>query len=720
MLENCYSYRCKHFKDLFMKTRLFALCFCFAMSVSLSFAQEASKGSSAVSLANRRTALRCLEAAGNYASQSAWSAAASQAQMGLSYDDSVSDLWYIYAVSVQKEGGSKAQILPLVQRALDVGNWVNYNRDNSRILYADILSDTGRSTEALQVLDSNPPVFSSSAEYIRAKAYYRLGTPESYTAARNKISNARRIFPDDTRFPQLFFTYEIPYSEDVTVRRLADSFIGQIKLYDESTKDEDAELEIMAASFARGEERKKLLQSFSARGLVHPLYAGVALEEGLMGQKEAFEYIASFADDSLNVDYMRSFMLMIDDESVMAEAKEYFTAFCGELTSDTSGDGVDDMTVSYYRGRPQHIAFDYDQDGALEWEVFCDFGVPVSGILYDADYLDALEADFTWQSFPALSTFVVKDFNGRKVNIFNLLGEKLVWTPVSMNSDAIISRICGINFFFPVPNVDERRLDRMELALASSSFTVPSAEREGSWITVTVLDEQMQSADYYHLGKMYAHTLFQDNMPVSRIIDADGDSVFETTEYYAPVSDMDVAVHDRTVERTIMTNIFGTPSNGADFFLRMVQVDTNGDTVPDFTEEYMDAGSVISSWDTDGDGYWNIRVATSYDPESGEKIETDMFYLPYKENVVSVTVKDGIPVLVKSGSQEYPVSKDSSYPFYWIGEAGSSKLSKAALDYFGKNDAQGLSTIIEKDGDRVHAVHVGMFCYGMLVPDVEM
>ncbi len=698
-----------------MRIRLFALSVCFAAAFSFVSAQE-----TAVSLANRRTALRCLEAAGNYASQSAWSAAASQAQMGLSYDDSVSDLWYIYAVAVQKGGGSKAQVLPLVERALEVGNWVNYNRDNSRILYADILSDIGRSAEVFSVLDSNPPVFSSSAEYIRAKAYYRMGTPESYAAARNKISNARRIFPDDTRFPQLFFSYEDPASEDPLVNRLAASFLSQIKLYDESTREDDAEFEIMAAAFAKGEERRMQLQSFNARGLVHPLYAGIALEEGLMGQKEAFEYIASFADESLNVDYMRAFMLMIDDEAVKAEAKEYFTAFCGEFTRDTNSDGIDDLTVSYYRGRPQHVAFDANQDGVLEWEVFCDFGVPVSGILYDAAYLDALEADFTWQAFPALSTFVVKDQAGRKVNIFNLMGDELVWTPVSMDYDRIISGVSGADFFFPTPNVDERRIGKIELAMASSSFTVPSTEREDSWINVTVLGGQMLSADYYHDGKLYAHTQFEDSVPVSRIVDADGDSVFETTEYYAPVSDMEASVHDGVVERTIMTNLFGTPSNGADFYLRMVQVDTNGDTVPDFTEEYLNGGSVVSSWDTDGDGYWNVRVASSYDGESGSRVETDMFYLPYRENVVSVTIRDGIPVLVQSGSQEQPVTKDPYYDFYWIGEVGSPMLSKAALDFFKKNGAQGLSTVIERDGDRVHVVHVGEFCYGMMIPDLEM
>ncbi len=703
-----------------MRMRLLTICFCFVTAFSFVSAQDSSGTSSAISLANRRTALRCLEAAGNYASQSAWSAAASQAQMGLSYDDSVSDLWYIYAVAVQKSGGIKAEVSGLVKKAIANNNWVNYNRDNARILYADILSDTGRSADVFSILDSNPPVFSSSAEYIRAKAYYRLGTPESYSAARNKISNARRIFPDDTRFPQLFFTYEDPMSDDPTVARLAEAFVRQMQLYDEGTKEEDAELEIMAAAFTRGDVRKKFLQSFSARGLVHPLYAGLALEEGLIGQKEAFEYIASFADDSLNMDYMRAFMMLIEEPEVKAEAKEYFTAFCGELTCDTSGDGVDDMTVSYYRGRPQHISIDGDQDGVLEWEIFCDFGVPVSGILYDAGYLNALEADFTWQSFPALSTFVVKDFNGRKVNIFNLRGEELVWTPVRIEEDQVINAVCDADFFFPVLNIDERRLGRFELATASSSFTVPSTERENSWINVTVLNGQMQSADYYHAGKLYAHTQFSDNLPASRIVDADGDSIFETTEYYAPASDLEASVHDNDVERTIMTNLFGTPSNGADFYLRMVQVDTNRDTIPDFTEEYMNGGMVVSSWDTDADGYWNVRVARSFDVESNTRIETDMFYLPYKENVVSVTIKNGVPAMVKSGNQEYPVSKDASYSFYWIGEAASSKISKAALDFFNQNSAQGLSTVIESDGDRVHVVHVGDFCYGMLIPDSEL
>ncbi len=701
-----------------MKTRLLTL-FCFVLSLSVLSAEEYPRITASSSLANRRTALRCLESASNYAAQENWSAALSQSQMGLNYDDSVSDLWYIYALASSRNGTPKADVIPSIRKALDDSNWVNYNRDNARIFYADLLSDTGRNTEVFDVLDSNPPVFSSSAEYIRAKAYYRIGSEESYSNARNKISNARRIFPDDSRFPLLFFRYEEPDSTDPVVQRLAAAFVQQISQYDEAAPDDDAELEIYAALFASGDTRKKLLESFAARGLVHPLYAKVALQEGMMDQKEAFEYIASFADDSTNIDYMRDFMQLVTDESVKAEAKEYFTAFGGEMTADMTGDGVADLFVTYYRGRPQHISCDCNQDGKEEWEVFCDFGVPVSGILYDASYLNAGEADFTWQSFPALSTFVVKDFSGRKVNIFNLMGEKLLWSPIRMERDEALCAASGAEFFFPLLNTNERQLGKEELALSSSSFTVPSSERENSYITVSVLDGVIQIADYYHDGKLYAHANFSDNIPVSRIVDADGDSVFETTEYYKAVTADNVNVHSEEVERTIMSNLFGTPSNGANFYLYMVQIDTTGDTVPDFAEEYSNDGAVTSSWDTDGDGYWNVRSNITRDKESGKNIETDMFYDERHENIIAVTVEDGVPVKVESGSAEFRVTKDEKYDFYWLGDIGNERLAADAVEFFKNNKTQGLSTVIEKADGRVHIVHVGGFYYGMLVPQID-
>ena len=39
----------------------------------------------------------------------------------------------------------------------------------------------------------------------------------------------------------------------------------------------------------------------------------------------------------------------------------------------------------------------------------------------------------------------------------------------------------------------------------------------------------------------------------------------------------------------------------------MIQIDRDGDTVPDFSEEYLADGGKITAWDFDGDGNWDVR-----------------------------------------------------------------------------------------------------------------
>ena len=163
---------------------------------------------SSAGAANRKTAVRCLKLAENYLSSRDFENAMVQAELGLSYDDTVSDLWYIKAAAKSGLGAPRAEVLPLAVKALTEGEWVDYNRDGARILYADLLCDTGEGAQAVAVLDANPFIYSSDAEFIRTKAYYRMLTPESIEKARGKVNAARKIYPADMRFPRLFFTYE--------------------------------------------------------------------------------------------------------------------------------------------------------------------------------------------------------------------------------------------------------------------------------------------------------------------------------------------------------------------------------------------------------------------------------------------------------------------------------------------------------------------------------
>ena len=140
------------------------------LSVSfLAFALDPIKSGDALKdsadLANRRTALRCLSNATNYASENNYEAAMSQAQLGIAYDETISDLWYVVAASSSAVGKTKAEILPVLEKSLRINNWVNYNRDNARLMAADILCETGNLARALDFLDSKPMLYSSDAEF---------------------------------------------------------------------------------------------------------------------------------------------------------------------------------------------------------------------------------------------------------------------------------------------------------------------------------------------------------------------------------------------------------------------------------------------------------------------------------------------------------------------------------------------------------------------------
>ena len=157
---------------------------------------------------NRKTSVRCLKLAESFLASKDYGNALMQAEAGLSYDSSVADLWYIKAFSSFALGETKSEVLNLLSKAFTNGQWVDYNRDNARILYADLLCDTGKCVQSLNILDAKPFLYSADSEFIRLKAYYKMKDKESVLKAREKVDSARKIYPDDKRFAKLFFQHE--------------------------------------------------------------------------------------------------------------------------------------------------------------------------------------------------------------------------------------------------------------------------------------------------------------------------------------------------------------------------------------------------------------------------------------------------------------------------------------------------------------------------------
>ena len=690
---------------------LFVTCFVFS-----SYAAK-----NAVQAANRKTAVRCLKLAESYLSTGDWGNALSQAELGLAYDSSVSDLWYIKAASKSRMGDAKANILPLVTKALTEGEWVDYNRDGARILYGDLLCDTGDYQGAITILDTNPFIYSADAEYIRIKAYYCLHTKESVTKARDKVNSARKIYPLDKRFPHLFFKFEYDFlrpcnaqkyealldePSQILVQKIADSFIAKMPEYDNP----DAELEIYSTFFASGEKQKRMLQAFTAHGMAHPLYAKTALSAKLISQQEAWDYFTKFADKTTSLEMLEDIIPYINADVTIESVKEHLNAYEGTITVDTDSDCEPNLTIKYSRGRPQSFTFDNNNDGIVEWEAVCDFGVPESLNLTQGNI------NLLYGTYPYITQVLYKNTEGDETT-FYLADESFEWTPFEIAANSVTSDLFKIDFFVPVAKAQVPVFDEDKLLTSCSYYKMPSKEKPNSYITVNVVNGNPETADYTCFNTVYAHAVFENGFPVLRAVDNDEDGIFETQEFYGFDRENNLHVSNSDQEQ-VMTNLFGLPMSESGIYLKMIQIDQNGDTIPDFTEEYLADNGKITSWDYDADGNWNVRY-TRYPKDSDILVEDVQFYKTPDNTLVKITLNNQIPVKVESENEMYPVTQGAQRNFYWVGNNGSAEDELFVTNNFDSRTEQGVTVILQNQEKRILTVKIGNTLYSQVLAASE-
>lgn len=695
------------------------------------------------SSANRRTAVRYLQLAKQYAAEGRWAESDSQSRLGLQYDGSVADLWYMQAVARQALGGSRAEILPLVTKSLDgkETDWVDYNRDNARVLCADILCSSLRPRDAIKLLDSKPMVYSADAEFIRVKSYYSLGDKDSLAKARSRVDTARKVYPDDVRFAELFYNFEYLKSFcagglSSDVKRIAGSFFACMGNYASVNDD----VRLLSSLFTlSGDELVRSLKAFDSENHRSVLFATYGFLNGILDRDGALDYFYGYSDSSpvrlsvLEVFAAAVFGGEMDEggETLRKEFFDYLNSFSGTILDDTNGDGTCDMTVLYKRGRALAISYDGNQDGVDDWVADCDFGVPV------AIHVGESRLDVGYGTWPFVRSAVYdvsdKVGDGTKVKklSFNLIADTLSWTPFDIVFDSVLKEAVGIDFFIPSIPKKRRAVSGTDLLLASTSYSLPSAERPDAYVTVTVLGGIPQSARYTVGGvdgRMYATARFEDGLPVMRLVDSDDDGLFETTEMFGHDSEKKGRFMSEADELQVVTNLFGTPAKGTGVYVKMIQVDWNGDTVPDFIEEYTEGLGKISTWDSDGDGKWDVRYVKRPESKDGVKREDSLFHQPFSGDVVTVSSENGIPVNVSISSAEngkvlrknvriFGGLRDG---FYWIGGKERDDIATGAVEIAVNRELggveQGVSKVIQIEDARYHAVRVGSMVFVEILP----
>ena len=662
--------------------------------------------------ANKNTALRCLKLAESCLVGNDWQNALNQAELGLSYDDSISDLYYIKAAAQLNLGATKADALRVISSAFERSAWAGYTKNGARILLADLLSDTGLYEESLAALDSEPFIYSADAEFIRIKNYYRMGTNESLNKARLRLNSDRRVYPSDYRFPQIFFMFEamfmgeserngLAYEIPELVSTIAASYI--VKLPDYSNR--NLEMELLAASFARDDEKLRLIKSIDAKNQsLNALLATTALRAGIYTDEQAFDMFFEASDNEFSLDSLETFISLLSDQEVLERAAQTLADFTGTIYIDENMDLQYEFIVQYEKGRPSYIKYDGNNDGETELYSSCDFGAPVF------IYFNSNRQQFFYNDFPKVSKVAYAERN----LIFNFLHDDFIFSPFDFVIDNVFAR-SGADFYIPNIVKDIALPLPQEIISSASSFELPVTERDDARIVYTLSGGNIVFAEFFEKNTRYAYCDFSKEESLLRAIDYDNDGSFETTELYAQIP-FGQDGFDTDENRRIISSVFNFIDGRNNLYLRKIQIDHNLNTFSEFSEEYLEFNGKITIWDNDDNGLPDCQYIR-YPQKDGESlIEETIYFDSTGLQILSLTTADGIPLKMISQGQEVMIYAGASANLYWIDKEGTADEEAAVLEYASKGLSQGSISILDYKESRLSVIKVGMNYYCRNIP----
>ena len=684
--------------------------FCvFLLSAVIGFSAFAQNSAAS---ANKNTALRCLKLAESCLVGNDWQNALNQAELGLSYDDSISDLYYIKAAAQLNLGATKADALRVISSAFERSAWAGYTKNGARILLADLLSDTGLYEESLAALDSEPFIYSADAEFIRIKNYYRMGTNESLNKARLRLNSDRRVYPSDYRFPQIFFMFEamfmgeaerngLAYEIPELVSTIAASYIAKLPDY----SNRNLEMELLAASFARDDEKLRLIKSIDAKNQsLNALLATTALRAGIYTDEQAFDMFFEASDNEFSLDSLETFISLLSDQEVLERAAQTLADFTGTIYIDENMDLQYEFIVQYEKGRPSYIKYDGNNDGETELYSSCDFGAPVF------IYFNSNRQQFFYNDFPKVSKVAYAERN----LIFNFLHDDFIFSPFDFVIDNVFAR-SGADFYIPNIVKDIALPLPQEIISSASSFELPVTERDDARIVYTLSGGNIVFAEFFEKNNRYAYCDFSKEESLLRAIDYDNDGSFETTELYAQIP-FGQDGFDTDENRRIISSVFNFIDGRNNLYLRKIQIDHNLNTFSEFSEEYLEFNGKITIWDNDDNGLPDCQYIR-YPQKDGESlIEETIYFDSTGLQILSLTTADGIPLKMISQGQEVMIYAGASANLYWIDKEGTADEEAAVLEYASKGLSQGSISILDYKESRLSVIKVGMNYYCRNIP----
>lgn len=681
-------------------------------------------------VANKNTAVRCLKLAENCLMSRDWNNALKQAELGLSYDDSISDLIYVKAAALMNMNSKKADVLGQINKAFELDNWVNNKKNGARILYADLLSDTGKYEDSMNLLDSQPFIFSADAEFIRIKNMYRMGTSQSIENARLKLNSAIRIYPSDSRFANLFFMFEmvllqnyavlgINYEIPDIVKTIANYYISKLPDYD----GKNLELELLASFFASSDMQNRLVRAIDSKEqTVHPLLAVAGLQVGLYSEKKAVELFFETVENAFCLSDLEFLTLHLRDSEVSDFLMEKLLNYDGFVYVDGDFDLQNEVIIEYKTGRPLNINCDFDNDGNQDFYAKCDFGSP------EIVQLQGENISVYYEEYPFVSKIILHDnsktdeVQQNKQTVLNYFGKEFSFAPVELKENDVFGML-GLDFYVPVfTNTQFSLPDFDSLYKNAISVEYPVKERENAKVVYTVFQGKTISAVFLQNEKNYAFCNFS-NIPFGRAVDFDDDGVYETLEQYDLILENPDA--NSLYEPEFLTSIFGENflhqmiNENKKIYLQKISIDRNSNHFYEYAEEYLSDNGKISFWDNNDDGIIDSKH-TRFPQKNDESLqEESVFYDKDGKMIVSIIFVDKTPIKMFESDKEVLINAGENKNFYWIEDVQPLQVENQILDSF-KNMKQGAVEIFESEGARFSIIKVEEDYFCKLLPESEL
>jgi tetratricopeptide (TPR) repeat protein len=598
------------------------LCFLFIPLFSLfppfpAFSQVNSISGALVSSAAAEQYLREAE---HLMEEGRWEDALAMLERGGDFADVSSDISYLLARARHHGQFPLPRVMEALNRAYETDRWEQYPVSQARLLEAEILIGLRNYAGALRVLDlaeQGPPedwAFSgpgggrdrplrlagSSAAILRVLAL--KGLPD-LSEFRRSLMSAMNRYPREPRLVEILLSWAagrrggsglIGPLGDRTLfdRTLTDQTFTDQALVDLALRrlpfllDLSPRLAYLGAPFIPDtEEARRLVSAYRALGKADRESLPISIDLGLIDDGQAVEEFFDAGPQSI---LDKALILRVRSLLRSREGRDFFDqkllGYSGLICSDSDGDGRTEEWIRYSDGLILEYHGDADQDGLPELRIlFSSGGVPVQGEqALDGERRIHLE----WERYPAVLKAELGDL------VFTPAPDYFFFAPLRLVplADDVPGPAWDSGFLCPEANTLEARLTLRTLVFHALSVTRPSREFPGALERIDLeRGVPLRSTEILE-GKVVALTEFSQGLPRVQRLDLDLDGRMETIRRFREAS-MNGTNGMNEAEPWRYEKI-----------LESVETDRDRDGLYEIEERFLPNGTVIYSWDTDGDG----------------------------------------------------------------------------------------------------------------------